>query len=193
MPSKSISGWHAAVPMKKLLNKPWFAAVLALAAVLLVGNSLLTGGKGSTGKGGASNFAANSTSLETEGATEEVSRVPAGDALKALVIRPSALRDPFAQPTREEVVVTAEKTSLPDLVDTVHLSALWTQSGATFTLINDRICQAGDEIGRLKIESATQEGVWITHWKGRDFLALGGDFTLKTPANKSGASAAASL
>jgi peptidyl-prolyl cis-trans isomerase A (cyclophilin A) len=33
----------------------------------------------------------------------------------------------------------------------------------------------------VTIESATQDGVWVAHWKGRDFLALGTDFTLVTP------------
>jgi hypothetical protein len=169
--------------MKKLLNKPWFVALLAVGALLFVSNAVYQGMKGPDyGSGGAPETAAPA---EGESAAEgEPARLPARDALKALAISKGAVRDPFAQRAREEAVAASDKPSVPDAVDTVHLSALWTQNGATYTLINDRICQAGDEIGRLKIESATQEGVWISHWQGRDFLALGRDFTLKTPVQK---------
>jgi len=109
-------------------------------------------------------------------------RLPVREALKALTIPKTALRDPFAPRAREDEANPTETSVAPDVVDSVHLSALWTQGGATYTLINDRICQVGDKIGRLQIESATQDGVWISHWKGRDFISLGGDFTLRTPA-----------
>ena len=168
--------------MKKLLNKPWFVAVLALAAIAFVGNAVLQGVKG--GSSGVVSGAAAAATPEIEApAGEAVARLPVADALKALVIPKVVARDPFAHREHAKAVIVAEaKPTAPDAVETIHLSALWTQSGSTYTLINDRICQAGDEIGRLKIESATQEGVWITHWKGRDFISLGGDFTLKTPA-----------
>ena len=172
--------------MKKLLNKPWFVAVLALGAIAFVGNTVWQGVKGSSG-GAASGMAASAAVPEPEATAGEVAaRLPVADALQALVIPKAASRDPFAHHAHAEAAAVAEaKPKAPDAVDTLHLSALWTQGGETFTLINDRICQAGDEIGRLKIESATQEGVWITHWKGRDFISLGGDFTLKTPATVS--------
>lgn len=168
--------------MKKLLNKPWFVAVLALAALAFVGNAVFQGTRQPAYGSGAP--AGSSASAEGEVAAEgETARLPVRDALKALVIPKTVSRDPFAPRAKEETATAAaEKPAVPDLVDTMHLSALWTQSGATYTLINDRICQVGDKIGRLKIESATQEGVWISHWKGRDFVSLGGDFTLKTPA-----------
>lgn len=170
--------------MKKLLNKPWFVAVLALAALAFVGNAVFQGTRKPAYGSGAPVSAEAAAAAEGEAATEgETARLPVRDALKALVIPKTALRDPFAPRAREETVTaSAEKPAAPDLVDTVHLSALWTQSGATYTLINDRICHAGDKIGRMKIESATQEGVWVSHWKGRDFISLGSDFTLKTPA-----------
>ena len=56
------------------------------------------------------------------------------------------------------------------------------REGATYAVINDTIVRPGDAIGRLKIESATTDGVWLVHWKGRDHLELGRDFTLHTPA-----------
>lgn len=171
--------------MKKLLNKPWFVALLALSAAAFVGNAIWEGMRGNSPAGvGAVADAALPAEGETSGETPVA--LPTTDALKALVIPKAVARDPFALRERAEAAGVADATVLaPDSVETVHLSALWTQRGETFTLINDRICQAGDVIGRLKIESATQEGVWLTHWKGRDFIALGRDFTLRTPATQS--------
>jgi len=185
MPSNSISGWRADVSMKKLLNKPWFVAALALAAIAFVGNAVYQGMRKPAYGGGVTALAEPAAPAEGEVAAEG-ERLPVRDALKALVIPKSGLRDPFAPRVHEETISAAmEKITAPDFVDTMHLSALWTQSGATFTLINDHICQVGDQIGRLKIESATQEGIWVSHWKGRDFISLGGDFVLTTPATVS--------
>ena len=172
--------------MRKLLNKPWFVGTMALAALLLVGHSLLPSGK-ETGAGAIApaGTAPSLLPAENETAAEEPVRLSVRAALQALVTPKSGLRDPFAPRLRTELPAAAvKKPAAPDAVDTVHLSALWTQSGATYVLLNDRICQPGDEIGRLKIESATQEGIWVTHWKGRDFISLGGDFTLNTPAEQ---------
>lgn len=167
--------------MKALLSKPWFVVLLALAAVALVANSLWDGGK-TTSRGMLTSTDDSAALPGGEAATEEGAKLPINDALKALGSPKGAVRDPFAQRANEpEATTIVEKLVAPDWVDSLHLSALWTQNGATYTLINDRICQPGDKIGRLKIESATQEGVWISHWKGRDFLALGHDFTLRTP------------
>ena len=180
--------------MRKLLNKPWFVAVVALVALLLVGHSVLSGGNEAAAGGVAPALAASATPAESEPGTTDPVKLSVRDALKALVIPANRLRDPFAQrPRTEAATVAGEAAAAPDLVDTVHLSALWTQGGATYSLINDRICLAGDEIGRLKIESATQEGVWLTHSQGRDFIALGGDFTLKTPADKKVATVTSTL
>jgi len=97
------------------------------------------------------------------------------------------LRDPFAaRPKRE---AAGEALAEPDVVDRVRVSAIWTQGNATLVLVNERICEAGDEIGQVKIESASQEGVWVSHWKGRDFLSLGVEFVLTTPASATHAAA----
>ena len=166
---------------------------MALTALVLVGHSLWPSGNGASSGAAASPQAVAVAAQENEPAAETV-RLSVRDALKALKIPATGPRDPFALRIRTEATVVAqEKAVAPDSVDTVHLSALWTQGGTTFSLINDRICSAGDEIGRLKIESATQEGVWVTHWKGRDFIALGGDFTLKTPSDKNQGAAVSTL
>ena len=167
---------------------------MALTALVLVGHSLWPSSNGAASGATASPQAVAVAAQDGESASVETVRLPVSDALKALKIPATGLRDPFAQRVRTELsAVAQEKAAAPDLVDTVHLSALWTQGGTTFSLINDRICSAGDEIGRLKIESATQEGVWVTHWKGRDFIALGGDFTLKTPSGTNQGAAISTL
>lgn len=162
--------------MRKLLNKPWFVAVVAIAALALVVNVVFIPGSNL----GLSGF----NSAAAPAAAED----PAGEAVHGnawsevgKISTPGPLRDPFAIKVKAEV---AEKAPEPDLVDSVHLSAIWTQDGHTLVVINDRICEGGDEIGHLKIESATQDGVWLSHWKGRNFVAIGGNFTLNTPANK---------
>ena len=112
----------------------------------------------------------------------DAARLTVREALDLLPVA-SLRRDPFAlRQIAETASAPIAESIAPPAVDTVHLTALWTQDGVTLMLINDRICQAGDEIGRLKIESATQDGVWLSHWNGRSFLALGDAFTLTTPA-----------
>ena len=163
--------------MRKLLNKPWFAAILAVAAIACVATAVFSNGQ----KFGLPGSASPDASASEDGAAADPSHTTAWGVVNKISI-PSSDRDPFA--IRVKATEVVEKTSEPDLIDSVHLSAIWTQEGHTLLLINDRICQDGDEIGRLKIESATQDGVWLTHWKGRDFISIGGNFTLNTPADK---------
>ena len=163
--------------MRKLLNNPWFVAGMALAALILVARVVWSGGDAAgSGDAGSAVVAGTEAGAEPEG----TARLSDAAILQALPI-PRLVRDPFAVRAR---IVAVEHPAEPDRVDSVHLSAIWTQDGQTLVVINDRICQGGDEIGRLKIESATREGVWLTHWRGRDFLSLGGDFTLKTPVQQ---------
>jgi len=163
--------------MRKLLNNPWFVAVMALAALALVAHTVFSRDEES---GFAGSDVAVAEAEETV-VTEETLKVPARQVVQSLPAT-SLVRDPFAM--REKTEAVAQTEALPDVVDKVHLSAIWTQDGHTLVLINDHICQGGDEIGRVKIESATAEGVWISHWKGRDFLAIGGNFVLSTPASR---------
>lgn len=170
--------------MRKLLNKPWFVGLVAIGALLMVVLSIFPDEQkpGSVGAG------AEIPAGEDDAAAAEAGSLAASTAVNTLSV-PSSVRDPFAVRAKAAAITEAPE---PDLVDTVHLSALWTQDGQTLVLINNRICQGGEEIGRLKIESATPDGVWLTHWNGRDFLAMGGRFTLNTPAKKN-LSASASL
>lgn len=167
--------------MRKLLNNPWFVTAMALLAVALAWSSLRPTDSSSSGQ----NLALSTEPVNT--ATDQP--LPGGpstgatpaEVLKQLIISKTP-RDPFA--SRNAPTATSVETveQSPDLLDTVRLTGVWTQNGSTLLLINDRISQVGETIGRLKIESASQEGVWLTHWRGRDFLEVGKSFVLKTPA-----------
>lgn len=170
--------------MRKLLNKPWFVGLMALSA-LLIGVRTIFPESHPAAPIAASN---ELPSDEGDATTKDPANLDAETATKLLSVS-SRVRDPFAVRPKAETIAEAPQ---PDFVDTVHLSAIWTQEGQTLVLINNRICQGGEEIGRLKIEATTPDGVWLTHWNGRDFLKMGGNFTLNTPA-KNALSAAASL
>ncbi|MEO6001809.1 MAG: hypothetical protein ABIZ04_04375 [Opitutus sp.] len=167
--------------MRKLLNNPKIVAALALVAAACVGVSLMPKGTQSSGQ------TAEPTALASEAAAEpitaELSTIAVETAAKETPVA-VALVDPFGPRTSTSNEPAAELPPLPDSVDTVRLSAIWTQRDQTFVLINGEVHQAGDEISRIKIESATQDGVWVAHWKGRDFLTLGTDFTLVTPGRR---------
>lgn len=167
--------------MRKFLNNPWIVTALALIAVAFVWMSL---------RPTPVVIAPQETVIAENPGFEEVSAeetiaaetAPTSieEALKAIAVAGIA-RDPFAGRPKVAAIVMSTAPVVPDIVDTVKLSAIWTQEGRTYVLINGRVHQAGDEISRITIESATQDGVWLAHWKGRDFVSLGADFTLVTP------------
>jgi hypothetical protein len=168
--------------MKKLLNNPWVVGALALAALALVGKSLLP--KRAANEVQVLSIQENSGSESNENDSEpgRGGTTDIGVALKELPISSTA-RDPFSTRTKAAVLTSlGDQNPVPDAVDTLRLSAIWIQGATTFVVINGSIRQAGDEFSRFKIESTTRDGVWVTHWKGRDFLALGADFTLTTPS-----------
>ena len=151
---------------------------MAVAALAFVAHSVFSGGT-RFGLGGTTDpVAANA---EGEQSPEEATHANVFAVVRNLQL-PTSLRDPFA--VHVKVDPTVEKVAVPDAVDSVHLSAVWTQDNQTLVVINDRICQKGDEIGRIKIDAVTRDGVWLAHWKGRDFVRVGGSFTLNTPAGK---------
>jgi hypothetical protein len=153
--------------LKLTLNNRWFVAGLSLLAVAMAARALLAPG------------------LETRLAPGRAHAAPSPAPAAALApapAEPAALagaaevsgRDPFAARPRLSLA--------PPVVDTAHLSALWTENGETLALVNGRILRPGDAVGRMKVESATQDGVWVAHAQGRDFIALGGTFVLTSPA-----------
>ena len=167
--------------MRKLLNNPWVVGALALAALAFVGMQFLPKR--------SANVAESLVEADSETAVDETGSVGAGGssitlALKELVIA-SPLRDPFARRIKAvPPAAVVELAPVPDSVEKIHLSAIWMQGADTFVLINGAIRQAGEEFSHFKLESTSRDGVWITHWKGRDFVSLGSDFTLVTPASR---------
>jgi hypothetical protein len=156
--------------MRKKLNNPWVVGALASAAILPLILQLRAGSDDrvvvAAGAGDSAPVA-----LEAGGG----SPVPGLDSVTAPpALGRAHLRDPFA--LRLEAIAT------PTISATVRLSGIWTENGATLVLINDEIHKAGDDIGPLTVESASDEGVWILHDKARAFLALGQTRTFNVPA-----------
>jgi len=167
--------------MRKLLNNPWLVGAIAVIALGFVIHSILPS---KPHYSQVASETADGTPTEGNGDVADASTISIPNALKALAIS-SPLRDPFALTASVEKTAAVEKEAPPaDSVDSVHLSAVWIQKDSNLALVNGRIVGPGEEFGRLKIESATSEGIWITHWKGRNFVSVGGDFSLSTPATQ---------
>lgn len=173
--------------MRKLLNRPWFVALLALGAIAFVGHELLP----SRPRGNPQAFVDPSgDALAAEGEATPGTAMPAAAALKALSI-PANLRDPFAVPPKPTAVVA--EAAPDEIVERLQLSAIWTQGDKTFVLLNGQICQAGDEVGRFKVDSATQDGVWVTWGKNRELLLFGGELTVRIQSTARTAAAVSAL
>jgi len=166
--------------MRKLLNNPWIVAPLALVALACATRSLWPE-RLSQGVAATLVVANKAEPMPVDAPPAGSLAAQPGDDLTALT-GTSVRRDPFAPGTKTSSVVATVEQAKPDFVETVHLSALWVQEGETYAVINGNIVRPGDEIGRVKIESASADGVWLAHWQGRDHLALGADFILRTPA-----------
>jgi len=166
--------------MKKLLNKPWVVALLACVAVALVAQSVLEKSPRRPRPVADEVAPESGEDFASEGAPA------AGSLTEALagMTFPDQLPDPFA-PRRQRAVEAAPEAveATPGSTDTVRLSAIWAQDGASFVLLNGRICRAGDTVGPVTIASIERDGVWLTHWNGRAFVRVGQDLTLTTPAS----------
>jgi hypothetical protein len=187
--------------MRKLLKQPWFAAVLAISAVVFCALSLREPSRPTRSRiqrpvAVAAPEAAVADDAGSDGAVapgpEGTSRSIA--AILAALEFPATIRDPFAP--RGATLVSGEPEgtplpTLPDEAESVHLTAVWQQGLTRLALLNNRIVRVGDQLGRVMIDEITIDGVWVTHWKGRDFVAFGGAFTLLTPAGGAPASALA--
>lgn len=170
--------------MRKLLNNRWFVTAMALLAVALVWSSLRTSDSSATTfTASVAEPVVDPTVTEQPLPSGELATTSNQDILKQLKVSKS-FRDPFASHNTQTAATVESVEPQPDQLDTIHLTGIWTQNGATLLLLNERVTQVGDTIGRFTIESATQDGVWLTHWKGRDFLAVGQIFVLKTPARR---------
>lgn len=180
--------------MRKLLNKPWFVAVLALAAIGAVWYSLAPY-IGSPAPAPAP-IAEPEPEPQAEAAAEPESPSAAIDALKQ-ILQTKVARDPFAvastAPSAQAAAAVEAAPPEPDIEETVRLGALWTQHGATLIFMNDRVHQVGDTIGRITLSKADATGVWLTHPHGETFLEVGKSFVLRIPARLAAKSASQSM
>ncbi|MFT3828724.1 MAG: hypothetical protein QM691_03360 [Opitutaceae bacterium] len=158
--------------MRKLLNQPWFAAVLALAAIALIGGKFL--GAGAPGRSGVAT-AAEPEFIPAE--AEGGSRLSMTAALKAVQVH-GAVRDPFALPVAAEAEEPAAGPTVPPPTERLHLSATWIQGATVLVLLNGQVCRPGETLGRFAVGEATHEGVWIVHAGERSFLPVGRDLVV---------------
>lgn len=169
--------------MRKLLNNPKVVAVLALGAAGAVGFTVWSETRPATYARVAPTATAAPAFPEAEAATGADPAAPLDRdwaALTALLQKPA--RDPFIlrRPIVEDLSAGAEE--LPDLEESLLVSAIWTQTGRSLALVNGRIQAEGDRVGRVAISRITRDGVRVSHWRGEDLLTVGQPFVLKTPA-----------
>jgi hypothetical protein len=186
--------------MRKLLSKPWFVAVLAIGAIVLCTLSLREPSRPNRAKTRRPVVVAPAATMHADAAVERDASPRADGSLQSIkavlaaLVLPANIPDPFER--RGAVVVTTEPKAapaaiLPDERESIQLTAVWQQGGVRLALVNNRIVHEGDQLGRLTIDTIGVDGIWITHWKGRDFVAFGNAFTLLTPAGGAPAPAVA--
>ena len=174
--------------MKKLLNKPWFVAVMAVIAIAFVANAVMDRGKSPRYAAAYDESYEDSgyydeyetTSDHPESGSSDISSIR--QALEAVVTTSKDLpSDPFDNDSAEIIAMT--ESSEPQSEEmAIHLSAIWVQGDQTLVLINNHIHTAGDRVGDLTIDATTFDGVWVTHPNGRDFVSIGKTFTWIIPA-----------
>jgi len=179
--------------MRKLLNKPWFVAVMAVAAIAFVAKAVIDINR-------KPQYTANQDAYEeTEygywsdeydepgdpSPTDDSEITSIREALAALVATPeNPPSDPFDD--EAELIAKGESSEPEQEQMAIHLSAIWAQGSQTLVLINDRIFTVGDSVGDLTIESTTIDGIWVTHPNGRDFVPVGREFTWIVPLQSRG-------
>jgi hypothetical protein len=168
--------------MRKYLNNPKVVGVLAVAAVGFVGYSIASE-MGMFDRSFSNEPAAEALASPDPGAsTQDPAALALKEALDSVVLT-AAVRDPFAVKV-VDTIKAEEQQPESFTEDTAHVSAVWSQAGRTLVLLNGRVMSAGEVAGRFTVESASTDGAWLTHWKGRDFVAVGQRFVLQTPAGR---------
>ena len=164
--------------MRKLLNNPAFVGVLALAALVFVGWSVLA--KPDVALPAAPDGdAVDAVGAEDGEAGVDVSNLSIPDALKALSI-PALTRDPFAIPAKpENEASSSDETAAAETIERVRLSAIWVQGPAVYLLLNGKICTPGDRVGRFTVETAEIAGALIGFPGGSHFLSVGQELAVK--------------
>lgn len=177
--------------MRKLLNQPWFAAVLAAVALAFVGYTVLANRTATV------SYAAPEADTGIVAEDGTVIANPTGSQAIFAAFKDLSVSGPPRNPFLARIKPAAtganlERPQQPDESESVNVGAVWIQAGSSFALVNGRIVRAGERVGRVEIESVNRDGIWLTHWKGRDFVPVGGGFTLTTPARQAAALAGSS-
>jgi hypothetical protein len=163
--------------MRKLLNKPWFVAALAVTAVGLCAYESLGSPKA------AKRPARIDPGVVSGGAAlpEPDATAPTASSLAAIeALEVASSRDPFAPRPVPNAPAAAETAT--GSLETLRLGAVWLQGGEALAAINSRIFRSGETIGAATVESVTREGAWLVLPSGRKFLPVGAELTHKVPA-----------
>jgi hypothetical protein len=170
--------------MRRFLNSPWMVTLLCAVATFFVAQSFFDW------KGPARHAPgpARTTVIDEPADEDEVLIKAAGSITEALaqLAIPVHTPDPFRS-ARGVSAVGVDPTIAPEQVETLRLTAIWEQGPSLFLLVNNRVREVGERVGQIVLESATMDGVWLSHRQGRDFLPFGGVFSLVTPARDTGA------
>lgn len=176
--------------MRKLLNKPWFVVALAVGAAGLVAHSIISQMPPSS-RSVAPAENDPSADASSDGTVAGTSGESSTRAVLKEISAASTARNPFLARSKP-VATSVEKAQQPDETESLSVGAVWIQAGIAYVLANGQIHRPGDQLGRIKIESVTRDGVWLAHWKGRDFVSVGAAFTLTTSAKQAAALAGSS-
>lgn len=170
--------------MRRLLRNPRFVvALLAIAAAFAALRIVEPFG---TTTPAAFAIRAETDSETDEAAPPNAPLTPASTALGGLErwTPSAALRDPFAAPAP----VVETHTPAPAISSApapepraVLVAATWKQGDRHFALVDGRICQPGDRVGHVKIESIERAAVWLVHPGGRSRVEVGNEILVAPP------------
>lgn len=177
--------------MRKLLNKPWFVAIMAVAAIAFVANAVMNQSRKPqyTAYDGTYDDSEYADDYDESGDTSlnknsDISSIR--EALAVLVAgREESPPDPFDD-EKAKLIAMGDSNEPPQEQMAILLSAIWSQGSQTLALVNGQIVTTGDSVGDLTIESTTIDGIWVTHPNGRDFVPIGQEFTWIVPLQSRG-------
>jgi hypothetical protein len=171
----------------KLLRNPIVVAVLVVAAVALVGNSLLPvlrrGSPAAPAPSAAPKPAAVKPAVAAAPAKKETVEIPpaappaAGPVSKVdwALVQTNALRWVEA-PRRDPFQVRDWPGHFtgtnPPASDFLTLNGIWRQTGSTLAVINSSVVGEGDDILQFKIQSIEADRVWVYGPAGVEFVSF---------------------
>lgn len=148
--------------MKKLLNNPWVSGILALLAILLVGNSVMNNSSGgiSYAYQDTSDEVEDSPSDETIDATPATSKFDLA-SVQALAEQVST-RNLFER--KKDIIATVEavpeKQAMAEA--TIKVKGIWIQNNVRYVIIDDQMLQPGQSIEQVRVLRIEDQGVWVT-------------------------------